>query len=178
MRPSVREYLNNKALWDNYVGQRAFITDQNQTIFDNFEFGLSTLADAGCGPIAIYNTMIATGNSANLADIVYRTELVGGLSLGGTAGTSPSAIGKVLDSYGINNQAYSTFYQLEQNMQDGDVAIMLIVNKNTVSSGLYYYATQKNGDNYNVYNQNATGEKTHLAGTMNNGGFVYGYIIH
>ncbi len=175
--PSVREYLNNKALWEDYAGQGDYINNQRDKIFASFQYGLSNMLDAGCGPIAIYNALIATGNSANLAEIAYWTALEGGRSLGGLAGTDPASIGRVLDDYGVSNQGYSTLYSMEQNLHDGEAAIVLIVNNDSIRNGMHYYVAQKNGDDYTVYN-NAEGRNSNsLAETMGKGTFVYGYIV-
>lgn len=60
-------------------------------------------------------------------------------------------------------------------ISNDDVAIMLVVNKSTISIGMHYYAVQNEGGRYETYNQFASGDS--LADTTGDGGFVYGYIL-
>lgn len=136
------------------------------------------MANGGCGPIAIYNALMLTGHSgANLPQIIYYTEMADGLAVNGKFGSSPNALGDVLAQYGVDYQASSWYGDIAGNMQDGNVAIMLIVNDDTIFSGMHYITTQKVGDQYVVYNNRVDDPQNELWETMNGGSFVYGYLI-
>lgn len=168
----------NLELWLNYDGMGQLIDWQKAGIFKQMHFGANSMANGGCGPIAIYNALMLTGHSgANLPQIIYYTEMADGLAVNGKSGASPNALGDVLAQYGVDYQASSWYGDIAGNMQDGNVAIMLIVNDDTIFSGMHYITTQKVGDQYVVYNNRVDDPQNELWETMNGGSFVYGYLI-
>ena len=83
-------------------GSANYIENQNNSGWENIQYGLKNLNHSGCGIFATYNTLIALGvkvTSADLVDIITEYEKSGN-TLGGLAGTSPLAISKYLTKRG------------------------------------------------------------------------------
>ncbi len=125
-----------------------------------FQFGEGTGESSGCGAIATYNALYLLGLDPSLANIMKEYRQTGGTVASGAWGTSPFSAPKVLDKYPVDYVEYADMYELDQDMQVGDVAIFsLWNNRNDIRDGYHSFAIQKTEDGYISYNWSSADEE-------------------
>jgi len=135
---------------DPSISSGAFINRQSN--LSNLPYGSGNMGYNGCGPIAVYNALLALGKeeSSHKSDISLISVIdcleKKGATLRGKFGTSPASIRKFLKSKG-----YSTGVCISKNSDkilkfanDYDIFISVVYNnKNTIKDGLHIICSEK-----------------------------------
>lgn len=159
-----------------------FIFDQRAEEIQAFRYGNQSAQVDGCGPIAVYNALQLFGKEPSFAMVIKQLEQEKSLVFSGAFGTDPNSLPSVLSQYGIDSQKYSNIDKLAGAMQTGDVAVMMIWNKEgDLQQGAHYFTVQKAVDGYEAYGRN-TGtneslQKADLLEVLANGQYISGYIL-
>ncbi|MDR2822897.1 MAG: hypothetical protein LBV58_05125 [Acholeplasmatales bacterium] len=66
-----------------------YINDQNNRKWEDWDFGLTTMKNAGCGVISIYNFLYSTGTQVDLATLIALVQYSNADLLLGYFGTNP-----------------------------------------------------------------------------------------
>lgn len=157
-------------------GQR---TDEDAS---TFQFGEGTGESSGCGAIATYNALYLLGLDPSLANIMKEYRQTGGTVMSGAWGTSPFSAPKVLDKYPVEYTEYTDMYELDKDMQVGDVAIFSLWNdRNDIRNGYHSFAIQKTEDGYISYNWSSEDEEARKMNDIDEvqagGNFISAYRI-
>jgi hypothetical protein len=132
----------------------------------DMKFRNSIIADMGCGPVAIYNALLALGQPKFLSDIIYELELNPFMS--GTTGTKLSGTYKYLSHHGFNHQMtfnVNTFASWARDSNDvpmeGRIFIIHYEYDKNCTSGEGHIIMLKSDANgtYTTYNQSVFWEE-------------------
>ena len=120
----------------------------------NLKYGFASMSHSGCEIIGTYNALQLLGQSPSLATLIYQYEISGAKMGGGYLGTNPFQAFGVLRQYDVSYSEYTHTDDLEQAMEDGDVAMVSIWNKSgDITSGLHTFTVQKVNGEFVVYNR-------------------------
>lgn len=147
-----------------------------------FQFGEGTGKSSGCGAIATYNALYLLGLYPSLANIMKEYRQTGGTVMSGEWGTSPFSVPRVLDEYPVDYTEYTDLYELDENMQVGDVAIFSLWNdRNDIRRGYHSFAIQKTEDGYTSYNWDSKAEQEQKMNNIDEvqagGNFIAAYRV-
>lgn len=129
-------------------GQPTYIENQENSKWQNIQYGSSNLHNAGCGIIAAYNTLVAMGESPDENDLV---EMIAdmeksGAVISGLAGTAPKAIKKYFKKRGNKvEMAYHLRDKKVNRMGDEHTAFIALQlnDKDAIGSGGHYISITK-----------------------------------
>ena len=131
-----------------------YINGQSVHDCSKMRYGVKTLSYNGCGPIAMYNTLLLHGKRTQLKDIIRYSERNGGLWWDGLFGTKPESVPLFLLSVGIKTKSYYLTKSVDRDRKPGSIFILCYAH----SAGMHYIAVKslKNGtlDVYNRYSNN------------------------
>ena len=142
---------------------KGFIDDQNQYDMEKWKIGNKTMKDAGCGVIAIYNTLLffgkienttnknkkVIGNTNELAKIIKNVENYCGTIIGASFGVNALHIAAYLSGNDLKVQRYSVqslFNDKCNNLADNQIAIMLYWYKDSDGKPNAHYICIKKPD--------------------------------
>lgn len=105
-----------------------------------------------------------------------------GFLLFGLLGVQPWAIENYFTSHGISCSRYSTYQAFSQNVQEGSIVIVLVLNDaTTLLGGAHYMAAIYKDGKYIVYNYSNHSTKHRSVDSMyqpySGSGFVCGFIV-
>lgn len=166
-----------------------FINKQAQ--FETWKYGLATMKNNGCGPIAVYNTLkhmnILTGVSSEsgrtkqLATIVRAFEAFHGMMAFGLGGTNPTYIEPYLRLAGISsitsyqgNVIESKFYTDLESLLPNQIMILAYWwQEKSKISGHYVTITSSGSadDKFTIYNENGDENVAYTTKSLKN--FIY-----
>lgn len=126
-----------------------------QSDFSGFPFGSGNIGDNGCGPIAVYNALLALRkkdiNSDFVSDISFTSVIdyfeKKGATLRGKFGTSPSSIRKYLSLKGFSTKICMSKSPDVVNAFSCDYSVFISVfynNGRTIKDGLHFICSVKN----------------------------------
>ncbi|MCM1546661.1 MAG: hypothetical protein NC033_06485 [Clostridiales bacterium] len=180
--------LSNKKKNSKLTNPTGYINDQSN--YTNWGYGLTSLAEGGCGIIAIFNVMQKLQKNPQLADIIYEFDSKSGNLFWGKGGADVTHIRKYFNDRDIHNEFYdkwSTMKNKLKNMTDKQIAICSYWLTRSPING-HYVAVEKlkdsNGNDYfKVYNVGGAYITVYDLDTdyankiFLNGDFINGYII-
>lgn len=174
---AVRNYNHNKKL----PQPEPYIHDQDD--YSSWKFGASTMDINGCGVIATYNALKLEGEEADLLSIVFDFDYRSGTLALGLFGADPTHVKEYLSLKGVSTQTCFSFNSLNNNLDDGETAIICKWNdKNNITKAAHYYVVKRSNGGYYTYNRG--GASTSIAPKSNfsdvyddNDGMIVSYII-
>lgn len=130
-----------------------------QDYYSDWKYGTKTIDDNGCGPIAVFNTMLKLKKEPKFADVLYDLEKYSGTLFMGAAGADPTHLSEYFKNNGVSYKSYNNFSQMQSainNMSTSQMAIICFWNGSTVFEGAHYAAVEKvvenNTTSYRIYN--------------------------
>ena len=158
------------------------INGQGVFKFSQTAFGMGSYAHNGCGAIAIYNAMQLLGYDISLGMIYDQITNKYGLCMGGLFGIKASVIDDVFAERGITCTGYWSGNDLMQNVQEGNVVILYVMNDaSTLFRGFHYVTAQYVGGQflvYNMYNESTMPKPTKsILQPYGNSCYLYGCIV-
>lgn len=159
------------------------IFDQSAEEILPLYYGCKSADENACGPISEYNALHLRGEEPSLASIIHDLEQRNGPVVDGIYGTNPYAIASILCQYDVNYQMYSDLEKMEDEIKNGDIAIIMIWNsKDDFQRGAHFFTVQKVDDGYEAYNR-YSGDCSARSGAdlseiIGNSQYIYGYILH
>lgn len=159
-----------------------------QTDYSDYRIGNSNWADAGCGPIAVYNALKYNGRQMDICGIVRNYELNGYLMAAGYLGTDPYAIADYLDDNLVtyeefpDNDSYSDFStEVMNNINSRRVYIVSYWNGPSISDGVHTVAFATNRGQIYIYNRYSNSEtvdvQSNLAALVSSERYITGYAL-
>jgi len=124
---------------------------EKQTDYSDLPFGKGNFSDNGCGPIALYNALLAVGKESvpSISSIISFLEHKGAV-FGGRFGTSPFAIIKYIRNCGYD---VTLFKKKNPDMlnefsktTDDFISIVQMNRESLKNGGLHFIHTHKNED--------------------------------
>ena len=117
-----------------------------------------TIAENGCGIIAIYNALTLNGIEIDFEDVLNEANNMDGLLLsGGKRGTNPNKIGNVLENHGLNYAKYNNPKDFNDAIKHGGTYIVSFWNDRNPWEGAHIVAFTSDKDgNIIVYNKTNT----------------------
>ena len=158
------------------------INGQGAFKFSQTAFGMGSYAHNGCGAIAIYNAMQLLGYDLSLGMIYDQITNKYGLCMGGLFGIKASVIDDVFAERGITCTGYWSGNDLMQNVQEGNVVILYVMNDASTLFRGFHYVTAQYVDGqflvYNVYNNSIQPEPANfVCQPYDNSCYLYGFMI-
>ena len=158
------------------------INGQGAFKFSQTAFGMGSYAHNGCGAIAIYNAMQLLGYDISLGMIYDQITNKYGLCMGGLFGIKASVIDDVFAERGITCTGYWSGNDLMQNVQEGNVVILYVMNDASTLFRGFHYVTAQYVDGqflgYNVYNNSIQPEPANfVCQPYDNSCYLYGFMI-
>ena len=165
-----------------YTKSEGYIYVQNHSPCNYTPFGFGTYVKNGCGVIAVYNTMQLLGQKETLAVIDTEIFIRNGYSLGGLLGVTRGSIRSYFQDQGISCTGYATYAALSQNVREGSVIIVMVLNNaNNIFDGAHYMAAQYINGQYQVYNIHGYAldsvSRDSLLSPYAGSWFLYGFIV-
>ena len=165
---------DEEAVWRIPAGAGNGKCINGQGIEDNGISGLKvgtkgTIAENGCGIIAIYNALTLNGIEIDFEDVLNEANNMDGLLLsGGKRGTNPNKIGNVLENHGLNYAKYNNPKDFNDAIKHGGTYIVSFWNDRKPWEGAHIVAftSDKDGDIivYNVDNKIESAFEYHSRG--------------
>ena len=127
------------------------INNQHTQLLHKYAFGNSTISDAGCEAIAVYNSLYNLGsNDVKLSEIIYNIELENAMLNGGEWGCNPYSLERVMNKYNVNMNEVD----FEEANQKGDYIFSYITDDTNgeLFRSVHTVAAHYDGNNYTVYN--------------------------
>ena len=120
-----------------------------------------TIAENGCGIIAIYNALTLNGIEVDFEDVLNDANNMDGLLLrGGKWGTNPNKIGNMLAEYGLEHTMYTKPKDFNDAIEPGGTYIVSFWNDTNCTDGAHIvtFTCDENGDIivYNASNNSST----------------------
>lgn len=143
-----------------------YLNGQGVGELSGLKYGLRTFKDDGCGPIAVYNAMLALGDHMSIQDIIRHCE-TDGVMAGGYFGTSPIAIDEFFKNRGYTAKTYfgakvSSKRDYDRIFEDHTAAIFAFYHGPALFKGSHFVAIVHNDaggiDVYN-YRNDSTGKR-------------------
>ena len=158
---AIYNYLKNRKI-DTYNRMKeitiesGYITEQSE--MTDFKFGLSNMADGGCGAIALYNARIALQDTRPIRDIIFYCDMYGEYALG-YLGAKSSFVADYFELYGYD---VHTLYAWDRDLyneyaEQYDVAILLYVLEGATVRQHYITIVKNENEKYQAYNHNTIG---------------------
>jgi hypothetical protein len=165
-----------------YTKSEGFIYGQNHSPWNDTPFGFGTYGKNGCGVIAVYNAMQLLGHKETLAVIDMEIFIRNGYSFGGLLGVTRGSIRSYFQDQGISCTGYATYAALSQNVREGSVIIVMVLNNaNNIFDGAHYMAAQYINGQYQVYNVTGVDYDSvsmdSLLSPNTHSRFFYGFIV-
>lgn len=183
------------------------VLDQQAPDVCSLRCGRSTVGVCGCGPVSVYNALCLLGRGGaggqglaassapaalldfpappapdapdpSLAGVIGQFERRRALALGGRAGASPRAVGRVLRQYGLAAAPARSPAALEAALPPGGVGILMIWNEaGHIRRGAHFFAVQRarDGKGFAAYNSQPSRADT-LTGLIG-GRFAAGWRV-
>lgn len=165
----------------NPLKSNGYIEDQMNYI--DLSYGKSTLQNAGCGIIAVYNVLTHLGISQSLPQIISAFE-EDGLCLDGKWGTSPGAIRDYLARCGLTVRLSVKKEEYNALAEDSQGIILTIYNdRNDIRQQLHTIAVTRENGQYAAHNVSCNGQITPPCPTLDallsaiNGGKSAGIVL-
>lgn len=184
------------------------VLDQQAPDVCSLRCGHSTVGVCGCGPVSVYNALCLLGlggaggqglaassapaappdfpaasapdaPDSSLAEVIGQFERRRALALGGRAGASPRAVGRVLRRYGLAAAPARSLAALEAALPPGGVAILMVWNdRKSIRRGAHFFAVQRtrSGQGFAACNSQPRRADT-LAGLIGRGRFAAGWQV-
>ena len=133
------------------------IISQDEKTFMNMQFGSTTVAHGGCGPVAIYNAMLLLQRGdISFESILNYYEIYNFLYAGGTLGTPISGCLYFFQREGYSIHITANTSQFDSMAESADVCIMwyMFLSDTFPYIGAHYVAftqTEKNSIYYNLF---------------------------
>jgi hypothetical protein len=112
--------------------EKGFIEDQN--LYGDMKYGVSTMADSGCGVIAVYNALKVLGiNESGSEGIPSLSNLISifensGITMAGQLGTGPKSIAAFFRKRGLAIETTYDQKRYEEIVRKSSVSIIIILN--------------------------------------------------
>lgn len=141
-------------------------------------YGRTPFSRTGCGAAAIYNALTLAGLSVSLASILYQLERRRCVSCGGSMGTHPYTVGKVLALYPVQVRRLGTLQALETAAKTGDTAVLAVWNdRRRPWRGAHFFAVQRTNGGFAAYNREAAPANGALSDILGRGRLITAYLI-
>jgi len=127
----------------------AYVNGQGREMFSKVPFGLKTVGEAGCGPMALYNAVTYVGKKADMPKILRYLELTA-TPLFGLFGTFPFSMGYCLRHFGVKNRMTWSRKKLAA-ARAGVIAFW--VRRPIIGGGHFVFYTRTLEGKYLVYNR-------------------------
>ena len=116
-------------------------------------FGIRSMSSNGCGPVAIYNSLISIRKPSSLARIVFELELNGLYIAEGLFGIRVSRIKEYYDYHGIKCSKATDINKILGFFRKGNVLVMAFWNNAfNIYRGAHVVAIKCHSNGFNVYN--------------------------
>ena len=124
----------------------------------------------GCGPFAVYNTLLALNGRADLSDIIWYLERVGGINLGGLFGTNPEAMAGYL-------QMDITYLPKGIDGRIRDIGILMYYWRRGAKIGFHYVMIKAERDGYLIYNEHSNDMEPRRYPSIEEWALQKGYVL-
>ena len=163
----------------------------NQSAYSNWGYGLSNLAEGGCGIIAVFNVMRKFEKKPVLSDIIYEFDSKSGNLFWGAAGADVTHIQKFFNDRGMRNEFCDKWGNMKnklKNMSKNQIAICSHWVTRSPLQG-HYVTVEKTVDNngtefFRVYNSGSGRQEDYYDievaysnKMILNGDFINGIIV-
>lgn len=178
MSEGQKTYGRNRQIEEEKV--RGPITDQS--LLSDISFGETNVGKSGCEAVAIYNALIIRNKQRRLCDIIRDLQDAQTLVNRGKWGTNPFQLGRILEEYGLSQEAMETIAEAEEKMNPGDLLLVTVWNHSRRPlQGIHGYVIEMRGPGeYVVFNRvyrDRPEKKTTLRDAIGEGSYIVGYLI-
>ena len=144
-------HKHNLLAWNDYA-DAGIIDDQQK--YTNLRFGFGTVANNGCGAMAVYNILYLEGKEPNFVEIIKRFDDLGE-NFFGLGGSKPSRVIQTLKKAGLKVTYSFNKSKFQSIAESSKYSIFLYVGiENWVPFGHYQLMLNFDGEKYETININ------------------------